>query len=133
MLTVTNGIYNNISNTFAQLNYPETTANDSGLLPDTSYNYIVTPYNNIDLSGTSVILGPKYTLGQIDSAAFDTVTDTSIAIKNITGVYYYVKVFKNGSPINNPDIYYPLTTCIDSSELIPNNQYTYIKNRKFNK
>ena len=106
-----------ISNTFSSYI-------DSGLSNDTSYNYRITPYTvDTTVVGTPLILGVKYTLGNISSASYGTVTSNSIQINNIVGNYNYISV--NRGSLNPFIIYSPDTSFIDPVSLLADTSYNY--------
>ena len=106
-----------ISNTFSSYI-------DSGLSNDTSYNYRITPYAvDNTIVGNPVTLGVKYTLGNITSASYGTITSNSIQINNIVGNYNYISV--NRGSLNPFIIYSPATSFVDPVFLMSDTSYNY--------
>ena len=98
-----------------------TTYTDSGLSPNTSYTYIIIPYNSSNEAGiTSTII--QKTLPNITSLSVFSKINSTIVL-HYTGNYTYVNISRGGTPIAT-DI--SGTTYTDSSGLIENTYYTYV-------
>jgi len=95
---------------------------DTGLPSNTSYTYIITPYNALDVSGTPVTLTTA-TLPTLNTVTTGTITTSSIQlILNGSGnSYAYVNITRNGSTLTNQvyDISYTDTT------VVPDGSYVY--------
>ena len=129
-----NGSYNKInilrrggfqSYSFDLSNTIQRYIDNSGLSYDTSYNYTITPIASDNTTiGTSINLGLKYTLGNITSASYGTITQNSININNIIGTYYYITVNR----LTDSQIFtinYPDTSGTDQFSLTPDTSYNY--------
>ena len=71
--SVLNSYYNRIDISYnntkiGDITYPSNSFNHTGLNADTVYNYSLTPYNVTNIVGSSVNIGPKYTLPIIRTA-----------------------------------------------------------------
>ena len=73
------------------INYPDTSHNDTGLLPNTSYSYSLLPFNNVGVSGDYYNITPRniYTLPTITNVIYSASSDT-INFTSIDGSYSYV-------------------------------------------
>ncbi len=96
---------------------------------DTSYNYTFIPYNNENIQGNTISLGPIYSLPAITNASVSTITNTSISISNIIGKFKYVIITRtDGNGVSaNITLNYP-TNSITDTNLLPNSAYTYTIN-----
>ena len=65
----------------------------SGLFPDTSYSYIVTPYNSQNISGDIITTIPVYTIPKLYEIT-NTYNDHSVNI-TVSGSYYYINILRN--------------------------------------
>ena len=104
---------------------PDTSYNDTGLIADTSYNYSLTPFNSVGLSGEFITIGPKYTRPNITNANYGTLTSNSILITGITGRYYGIDVYRNTTE-NKVGTITSYGTSFTDISLLPNNLYNYI-------
>jgi len=64
-----------------------------GLFPDSSYSYIVTPYNSQNISGDIVTTTPVYTIPKLYKIT-NTYNDHSVNI-TVSGSYYYINILRN--------------------------------------
>ena len=96
-----------------------------GLLSNTSYKYILKPFNIENKEGKSFTIGPNYTLPDITSASFGTTTYNSIQINNISGSYDHIMVYRNDG-INEIFISTITQNNMIDLELLPNTSYKYI-------
>ena len=102
---------------------------DTNLSIDTSYNYVLIPFNESvpGVSGSAFIIPEKYTYGNISSASLVNVNSSTLQIQSITGTYdgiYYTRT--GGSSTINSTISTPVTVFSDPSMLIPDTSYTYV-------
>jgi hypothetical protein len=111
------------------INYPDTSGTDTGLISNRQYIYSLVPYNNnagyttaINASGTIYVLPSVYTLGNITSASYSTITANSISIQ-YTGYFNTVSISRSGTSSNT--FTSSLTTTTDPDVLIANSSYTY--------
>lgn len=104
---------------------PDTSYNDTGLSPDSIYNYILTPFNSVGFSGASIAIGPKYTRPSISVAYYGSPTANSITINGITERYYVIDVYRNTieNKVGTITLY---DTSFTDVSLLPNNTYNYI-------
>jgi hypothetical protein len=114
------------TNTYNKSQFPVI---DTNLTIDTSYNYILTPFNESvpSISGSYYSIPAKYTYGNISSASLVNVNSSTLQIQSITGTYdgiYYTRT-GGGSTINST-ISTPVTVFIDPSMLIPDTSYAYV-------
>ena len=121
-----NGTTLSATNTYNKSQFPVT---DTNLTIDTSYNYILTPFNESvpNISGSYYSIPAKYTYGNISSASLVIVNSSTLQIQSITGTYdgiYYTRT-GGGSTINST-ISTPVTVFTDPSMLIPDTSYTYV-------
>ena len=118
------GNYTNVSisrNGFSiATNITGTTFTDTGLIVNTSYTYIITPYGVYDDVG-SVATITKSTLANLTSLSITSITTTEIVLL-LTGNYTNVSIFRNGTTIATN---ITGTTFTDTG-LTPNTSYTYI-------
>jgi hypothetical protein len=121
------GNYNNVSITSNGIAIATniTTASpytdSSGIIGNTSYTYVVTPFNSTDNSG-STLSTTKITLPTLTSLSVSSLTDTQIVL-SYPGNYTNVSITRNGSPIATN---ISGTTYTDVSGLTTNVSYTYI-------
>ena len=100
-------------------NVSGTTFTDTGLTPNTSYTYIVTPYNSEGDAGVMESITHS-TLPNITSLSIPDLTTTQIVLE-ITGNYTSVSIYRNGAYIAN----ITGNTFTDTG-LTVNTSYTYI-------
>jgi hypothetical protein len=103
------------------VNYPDSSISDTGLFPDTSYNYILTPYTETGIAGAPINLGTIYTKPILYSATYIDISNLSVTI-DISGVYNSVIIARSDGDTGT--IYYPESTYTDNT-VIPNNSYSY--------
>ena len=102
-------------------NITGTTYTDVGLNPNTSYTYIVTPYNSV---GTGTALSTiNVTLPNITGLSISSNTNSSQIVLEYAGTYTNVSIKRNGSFIATN---IAGTTYTDSSGITSNTFYTYI-------
>ena len=97
--------------------------NDSGLTPNTSYTYIVTPYDTSGNAGTSLTI-TQTTLPILTTLSISSFTDTQVVFA-YTGYYTNVSITRNASSIAT-DI--SGVSYTDASGLTANTSYIYIVN-----
>ena len=61
---------------------------------NTKYNYIITPFNIEDISGTNFTSSSIYTYAKISSYKFSEITANSVRI-DLSGIYYYLNLLRN--------------------------------------
>ena len=93
----------------------------SGLSANTSYIYVVTPYNSVNTAGNALTV-TQYTLAILSSLSVSSHTDSQIVLA-YTGNYTSVSITRDGSSIITgiTDSNYT-----DSSGLIGDTYYTYV-------
>jgi hypothetical protein len=100
-------------------NITETTFIDTGLIVNTSYTYVVTPYNSDGYSGIVATI-TQSTLANLTSVIVSSTTTTGIVLQ-FTGNYTNVSISRNGTIITTV-----IGTTFTDSDLTPNTSYTYI-------
>ena len=100
-----------------------------GLTPNNNYTYSLIPFNGLGVSGTTFDMSSLYTLPTLTSASYGAFTSTSLALQNMSGSYYYVKIDRYTTGVITPSyniitVNYPENSAVDLS-LNPNTQYTY--------
>ncbi len=108
------------SNTLT-VNYPDSSISDTGLFPDTSYNYILTPYTETGIAGAPINLGTIYTKPLLYSATYIDISSSSVTI-DISGSYTNVIITRNDGTTGT--IYFPDRSYTDNT-VLPNNAYSY--------
>jgi hypothetical protein len=98
-----------------------TYTDSSGLTANTSYTYVVTPYNSSGIAGSTLTI-TKVTLSTITSLSVSSFTDAQIVLA-YSGSYVNVSISRDGSSIATN---ITGTSYTDSSGLIGNTSYTYI-------
>jgi hypothetical protein len=101
-------------------NVTDTTYTDSGLIGNTSYTYIITPYDSSGNAGTTATITQK-TLPNITSLSTSGYTDIAIVLEYI-GNYTTVSISRDGTDISTNVI----DTTYTDSGLTGNTSYTYI-------
>ena len=116
-------IYRNGSQIVANIN--DISFTDYDLYPDTSYDYIVVPYNSYNISGSSSYPANVITLPFIYNTSY--IADNSFIILNISGGFSYLDIARddptNFIVTNLYDISYTDASGIDG--LMPHSSYNY--------
>ena len=116
-------IYRNGSQIVANIN--DISFTDYDLYPDTSYDYIVVPYNSCNISGSSSYPANVITLPFIYNTSY--IADNSFIILNISGGFSYLDIARddptNFIVTNLYDISYTDASGIDG--LMPHSSYNY--------
>jgi Concanavalin A-like lectin/glucanases superfamily len=86
-----------VTGSYTRLGAGDTSYVDTGLAIDSSYTYSLIPYNADDVSGTSVVTGPVFTLPKITTGIVSSFTNTTSSSTklNITvdpAQYWYMKI-----------------------------------------
>ena len=103
-------------------NISGTTYTDSGLSPNISYIYIVTPYNLIGVSGSTLSI-TEITLPNITSVSVSSDLITSQIVLTYAGSYTNVSISRDGTTIATN---ITATTYTDSSGITSNTSYAYV-------
>ena len=98
--------------------------NITGLEVNTSYQYTITPFNIIELSGNPIILGPIYTRPNLLNATYSTITNESIEFDTFSGNYERIDFYRN-SLLNRVGFVNKNGINFIDTPLIPNNLYSY--------
>ena len=107
----------NIQSNGSQAFYTDTTVS-----PDTSYTYVITPYNPLNIAGISSTLSTN-TLPLITTATTGTLTTTSVQIKldSSSNAFINFDISRNGTILQR-NVY---DTCYVDTGLSPNTSYSY--------
>jgi hypothetical protein len=97
-----------------------TTFTDTGLTANTSYTYIVTPYNSVGIAGTTSTI-TKITLSGVTSLSVLSYTASQIVLA-FSGSYTNVSISRNGTDISTN----VTDTTYTDTDLSANTSYTYI-------
>ena len=95
---------------------------DTGLLSDISYNYVITPYNYNTPPDAGISITTSYltTMANITNYSFTNVTTNSLTL-NLSGSYYYIDINTNGGPFTRlnmfQNIYYDGSGAVNSSKI----------------
>ena len=121
------GNYNNVSisrnGTTISTNITGTSYTDaSGLTANTSYTYIVTPYDTSGNAGIIIYTITQKTLPNLTSLSISSFTETQIVLA-YSGNYNSVSISRNGTTISTG---ITGTSFTDASILTANTSYTYI-------
>ena len=99
---------------------------DTGVLPNTTYQYRVVSYNAINISGGTVTTPITCTLPYLNTVA--TTFDISANIQLTTSTdssYNYVNIYRNNGVLYYSNQYSTTRTTIDNSNIVVNLPYTY--------
>ena len=113
---------NGVSIPNIQSNGSQTSYTDSTLSPNTSYTYVITPYNPLNISGTSYTLNAN-TLPLITTVTTGTLTTNSIQIKmdSSSNTFINFDISRNGTILQH-NVY---DTCYVDTGLSTNTSYSY--------
>jgi hypothetical protein len=103
------------------LNYPGNVYTDYTLQTNLTYNYYITPFNHVNISGGTFRTQNIYTLGQITNIYFTDLSATSLVV-DLCGSYSLFNIARDGRilGIDQSGAYYR-----DVSNLLPNTQHNY--------
>ena len=85
------------SGSYSETSFTDNGNNNTGLLPNTSYLYLIVPYTSTNSQGNNLQL-TTYTLSNINGI-YNTAVDTSSITLNIDGAYQSYTLSRNGSNI----------------------------------
>jgi len=103
------------------LNYSGNVYIDYTLQTNLTYNYFITPFNHVNISGGTFKTQNIYTLGQITNVFYRDLSATSLVL-DLCGSYSLFNIARDGNilGIDQSGAYYR-----DVSNLVPNTQHSY--------